>query len=84
MGLEREAVLSKRRKKRIERVAAATLSIKVGSEKEFIGYRLADIIFLATETKPVDGDWEGYAKQCLRIIADQATKARTILSVMAE
>jgi len=67
---------------RIESVSASSsLSVQIGKEKEFIGHRLNDIIFLAEKTTPVENDWEGYAKACLHMIARQAREARTLLEI---
>jgi hypothetical protein len=74
----------------LDAIAASAINAKrgltsmaeVGKEKEFIVSRLRDIVFLAENTDPVEGDWEGYAKQCLRIIAEQAREAQKALALM--
>ncbi len=54
------------------------MSIEVGKEVEFIGYRLADIVYLSEKTAPVDdGDWKGYAESLRVLIARQAREAQT-------
>ena len=59
------------------------MRLEAGKEKEFIGYRLSDIIYLAENTVPVDkNDWEGYAKSMCNLIAQQAREAQNALSVM--
>lgn len=50
-------------------------------ERQFIGHRLADIIYLAEKTSPVDdGDWKGYAEALRNLIARQAKEAQTALA----
>ena len=58
------------------------MRIEAGKELEFVGHRLSDIEFLATKTEPVDGGWEGYAKQLRRMLAEQAREARAALAVV--
>lgn len=59
------------------------MAIEVGREREMLENRLIDVVFLAENTLPAkDGDWEGYAKSVLRIIADQARQAQKWLSLM--
>lgn len=58
------------------------MKIEVGKEVAFARHRLSDIIFLAENSRPVDGDWEGYAKQLARIVAENARDAKTALSVV--
>lgn len=59
------------------------MKVESGKEKEFIGYRLADIIYLAEKTAPVDdGDWKGYAESLRNLIARQAREAQNALAVM--
>lgn len=67
---------------RIERVNAVTMSVEVGKEIEVARHRLSDIIFLAEKTEPVNGDWEGYARQMRRMIADSAKQATNLLAVV--
>lgn len=57
------------------------MKCEVGKEIEFAEHRLKDILFFAEKSRPVDGDWEGYAKQVCRLIADQANEALTVLAV---
>lgn len=59
----------------------AAMKIEVGKEIEFVQRRLNDIVYLAEHTQPVDGDWEGYAKQLARMLAAQATEAKVALSL---
>lgn len=56
--------------------------VAIGKEKEFVRYRLKDIIYLAEHTIPVDGDWEGYAKSICRILANQAREANQYLELI--
>lgn len=58
------------------------MRIDLGREVEFAQHRLSDILFFCEQSGPVDGDWEGYAVQVRRLIADQAREARTALAVM--
>lgn len=59
------------------------MRMEAGKEKEFIGHRLSDILWLAEKTAPVDkNDWEGYAKSMCNLIARQAREAQTALQVM--
>lgn len=58
------------------------MQIEVGKEVEFAGHRLSDIIYLVENTRPVDGDWEEYAKQLARMLADQARQAKSALAVI--
>lgn len=56
------------------------LRIEVGKEVEFARRRLSDIIYLAENSNPVNGDWEGYAKQLARMLAEQARQAQQALA----
>lgn len=57
------------------------MKIEAGKELEFVRDRLSDIAHLADKTEPVDGDWEGYAKQLCRVISDQACEAKAALTL---
>lgn len=59
------------------------MAVEVGREREMLENRLTDVVFLAENTLPSkDGDWEGYAKSVLRIIADQGRQAQKWLSLI--
>lgn len=57
-----------------------TLRITVGKEVEFAVNRLSDIIYMSENTQPVNGDWEGYAKQLRDMLAEQARQAKQALT----
>ena len=59
-----------------------SLRIEVGKEIEFARNRLSDIIYLADNTNPVHGDWEGYAKQLVQMLAEQARQAKQALAAL--
>lgn len=58
--------------------------IKDGSEVQFAKYRLSDIVYFATRTQPVDGNWEGYAKSVLKMIVNQAEQAEKALNLISD
>ena len=58
--------------------------LEAGKEKEFIGHRLTDIIFFAEKTEPVNGDWEGYAKELCKLVRQSAIDAQTALAVLKD
>lgn len=58
--------------------------LEAGKEREFIGHRLADLIFFAEKTQPVNDDWEGYAKQLCRMVASSARDAQIALAVLKD
>lgn len=59
------------------------MRIKVGDEIRYAQSRLNDIIYLAEKTDPVDkSDWEDYTRSIRNLIAEEARKAITVLSVL--
>jgi hypothetical protein len=58
------------------------MRIEAGKELEFIGHRLVDVIFFAEKTEPVNGDLEGYMRECLKMIAQSARDAQTALTLL--
>jgi hypothetical protein len=60
-----------------------TTFIRVGTEMQFAKDRLRDIVYFAKNTQPTkDGDWEGYAKDVLRMIVNQAEQAEKALNLI--
>ena len=65
------------------------MKIEVGKEIEFAIHRLNDIEFFVRETQPVHSrffrmaDWEGYARDISKLIAEQAREAKAALSPLS-
>lgn len=58
------------------------MRVEAGNELEFAQHRLNDIVFFAERTEPVENDWESYAKQLRRMVAEHARDAISALKLL--